>query len=463
MSASRFETENADGTNVANAGSETSKLRLPTFIVIVMTGAAIVFTIWWYLVREQEIVTLRVGAGFYGSDSYELMVEVAKVVERQGQGIRLEVVATENSSKNISLLNIGKLDIATIRSDTPVVANVRLITNLFRDYFQLIARPDAGIADIGDLVGKRIAIPPFGTDEFRSFWALADHYDLPIRGMRWKPMGLDRANDKLLSGEVDVLFTVRSLRDRLLLNLFEDAKLKKFRLNFIEIDQADAMALKRPFLGFGLVSKGAFIGTPSTPERDVKTVTANRVLVTRQDVSQPAIAELTRVLFEHRLDLTIRFALASAITQPQNSVGINTPLHAGAEQYFNRDQPSFLQENAEPIALIITIVAMLISSLLALRRRFSNTQKDRMDTYNYMLLDIAQEARQADNIDEIKQLKMKMFKILETVVRALDKDEVNEDGFQSFSLLWHSVRDIVVEQAGEISSDRQLPGNSRKN
>jgi hypothetical protein len=32
------------------------------------------------------------------------------------------------------------------------------------------------------------------------------------------------------------------------------------------------------------------------------------------------------------------------------------------------------------------------------------------------------------------------------------KDEVMEDGFQSFSLLWESVRDIVADRIAEIAS-----------
>ena len=196
----------------------------------------------------------------------------------------------------------------------------------------------------------------------------------------------------------------------------------------------------------------AFVGTAPKPRWQMKTATVDRILVTREDIDVAAINEVTRVLFEHRLDLIIRFALASAILKPSESVGLSTPLHAGAERYFNRDQPSFFQENAEPIALVITIFAMAFSSLLALRNRLGNTQKDRMDSYNYMLLDIAEKARVADCADDVKVLKEKLFKILETVVRALDTDEVTEEGFQSFSLLWKSVSEVINDRALEIQS-----------
>ena len=447
----KVEPKDINGKRGANAESKRSGNKLLMLTALLVTLLIVAFTVWWYLIRVPDDVVLKVGAGPYRSDSYELMKEVAEVVERHGTGVKIKVVATTDSSQNISKLNRGEIDMATIRSDTPVVDNVRLIASLFPDYFQFIARTGAGIRYLTELKGKRIAIPPYGTDEFRSFWVVADHYDLAIKSMKWQPMPLEEAKDKLLKGEVDVLFTVRSLRDRLLLNLFEDATITNVGLYFLEVDQAEAIALKRPFVQVANVPRGAFIGARPTPRREVKTAIVNRVLVTREDIDPAAIAEVTRVLFEHRLDLIIRFALASAIVKSQEGQGVSSPLHEGAERYFNRDAPSFIQENAEPIALIITILAMLFSGLLTLRSRMGNTQKDRMDSYNYMLLDIADKARVTEKAGEIKSMKEELFKILETVVRALDTDEVTEEGFQSFSLLWKSVSDVLNDRAREVA------------
>ena len=129
------------------------------------------------------------------------------------------------------------------------------------------------------------------------------------------------------------------------------------------------------------------------------------------------------------------------------------PLHDGALRYYNRDRPSFLQENAEPIALMVTLAAMMGSGLLALRSRLNNSQKNRIDSYNYVLLDIADRARIAQSEADIRELRDAMFKLLETVVRALDTDEVTEEGFQSFSLLFESVREAIRERLGELPTN----------
>ena len=407
---------------------------------------------YFYLNRDQGPTTLKVASGPYRSDSYELMKEVADVVSRHSNSLIIKVVPSKDSSNNISLLNRGVVDLATIRSDTPVVSNVRMVADLFSDYFQLIARSDSLIYKPTDLIGKKVAIANFGTDEFRSFWILGDHYDLPLNGVKWKTMSFETATQALLSGEVDAVFTVRSLRDRVLLNLFEDAELKSLPLRYISLDQAEAISIKRPFLQVGNLPKGTFSGKNPTPRSHTITTTVQRILVTRNDLEAEPIRELTRILFENRLDLIIRFALASAIKHPKSDEGLAIPLHEGSQQYFNRDQPSFLQENAEPIALLITIAAMLFSALLALRSRFMSTQKDRMDSYNYVLLEIAEESNGASDLAEIKTLKASLFDTLEKVVRALDTDEVTEEGFQTFSFLWESVRVMLVEREKEISN-----------
>ena len=405
---------------------------------------------YFFLTREPAPVILKIGSGPYRSDSYELMKEVADVVDRHSDRIVIEVVPTRDSSDNISLLNNGTVHAATIRSDTPVVNNVRQIANLFPDYFQIIARVGRPVFGVTDLIGKKIAIPRYGTDEFRSFWILGDHYDLPINGVHWLAMDFEEASDKLLSGSVDALFTVRSLRDRLLLNLFADAELKNVSLRYIALEQAEAIAIKRPFLQVGEVPRGAFVGKGPTPTRKMTTVTVDRVLVTRDDLDPEIIQELTQILFEHRLDLTIRFALASAIKRPDFAAGLGIPLHEGSARYFNRDEPSFIQKNAEPLTLLLTLFAMLVSGLFALRSRFLSSQKDRMDSYNYMLLDIADAARDASSADEIKDLKTRLSSVLEEVVRALDEDAVTEEGFQTFSLLWESVREMLNDRLVEV-------------
>ena len=59
-------------------------------------------------------------------------------------------------------------------------------------------------------------------------------------------------------------------------------------------------------------------------------------------------------------------------------------------------------------------------------------------------------ARQAVSLEELKALRDQLDVILEAVVVALDTDDVTEEGFQSFSLLWESVRDTIRDRRAEL-------------
>ncbi len=423
------------------------------FFGITIAALAVAGT-WYWISRERPPDVLAIATGPAGSDSYTLMREAAEVVERHSQTLRLEIRATRDASQNIALLNAKQIDAAVIRSDTPVFSDIRSIADLYADLFHIIVRADAPAASINAIARVSISIPYYDTANFRSFWAVGDHYDLPIADFAWKAEPLLRGIERLLSGDVDALFAVRSIRDRQLVRMFEDAQLTGLRLRYIAIGQAEAIAIKRPFLTAASIPMGAFTGANPVPAADTQTLGVSRVLVTRSDVDERPVRELTRILFEHRKDLTLRFALAASLAAPDPGRGLSVPMHDGARAFYERDEPSFVQENAEPLALLVTVLTVLISSLIAVRRGFVASQKNRADIYNYQLLDIQKRATESTDGAQLAGMKREINAVLETVVRALDTDEVSDEGFQSFSLLWEAVRETINDRIAELDRDR---------
>lgn len=398
-----------------------------------------------------NLTDLTIAAGPRGSDAYHLLHEIAEVVERHSDRIRLYVRESGDSSENVSLIRAGKVSLAAVHADTPAVSEIRLVAHLYDDFFQLIARADANINGLRDLIGKRVALPPFGTDEFRAFWMLARHYDLAVDDFDWRAIPLTEAALLIAKGRFDAVFALRSLHDRSILRLISEAELLHTPLTYVMVDQAPAIALNRPALDAAVIVKGAFDGNPPLPTTDTPTPSIDRLLVARADIEPAAIRELTRILFERRLDLTVRTPLADEIAVPDAATGLSVPFHEGAESFYRRDEPSFIQENAEPLALLVTVLAMVISAGIALRGRVVANRKNRSDTYNYQLLELANKARDATTLAEIRACKDSLHKIRETVVVALDTDDVSEEGFQSFAFLWDSVRTGIEERVTELN------------
>lgn len=417
--------------------------------LVLVAAAALGAGAWFSLRPPAEPTTLRVVAGPIGSDGHKLMSEVAEVVERHSRTLRLDVRPSRNSSVNVLLIREGGTDLATIEASTPAVAGVAFVADLFADHFLFMVDAASPIRSVTDLPGHRIAVPEAGTSEQRAFWSTVDHYGVDPSAFRFLPMSAQEAGEAFLEGRVDAVFHLSSVRDPGVLAFIEESYRRRRPLRFVEIDQAEAMSLKRPFLAAATVVKGAFNGDPPLPARDTQTASLHRLLVARNDVDPAAIAELARVIFENRLDLVLRIPLSSRIAGPVEN-GISLPAHEGARRFYERDRPSFLQENAEPMAFVVTIVMLLGSGLLALRRTVLARQKNRADNHNHALLALSRQAREAGTVAEVRAVRAELFVLMERVVEALDVDKVSEEGFQSFSMIWESVRAMTRDRMAEL-------------
>lgn len=424
--------------------SSFTKIIILFALALVFAVVGILFISW----QDNKIGTLRVDAGPRDGETYFLMSEFAEVVERNSDILRIEVVATMPLvDGNIPFL-ADNIDLTTIQSHTPAIPNTQLVVGLYEEVFQLIARADSDIFSVEDLQRKRLALPPHGSPELTFFWAIGDHYNLYVQNVNWASMSEFEAVDALLNDEVDALFFVGSERNRATLKLIEEFQLKKGAptLRMIEIDQIPAMAIKRPYIETFEVQKGIFDGNPPMPNRRIISGAVRRSLVAKTEAEERLIAELTRVLFENRADLTVRFPLASQIQAPDLMGGLQLPLHPGAENYYTRNEPNFIQENAEPLALMVTVFAMLTSGLLTLRSRFNARQKNQADWFNYTVLDIGKEISKADSRQKLYDCQNQLQELLSQAVVALDVDEVSDAGFQSFAFLWKTVSRALEEK-----------------
>ena len=124
-------------------------------------------------------------------------------------------------------------------------------------------------------------------------------------------------------------------------------------------------------------------------EEALLTVAVDTLLVTRKEVSESAIYELTKTFLEQKPRLTaIAPHLFSGINESFDPLDLNFPLHPGARSYLERDDPSFIERYAETINMLVYIMFLLISAFLAFARWRDQKKKDRVDIFYKRVFEI---------------------------------------------------------------------------
>ena len=157
-------------------------------------------------------------------------------------------------------------------------------------------------------------------------------------------------------------FRVRAPGNEVVRNLIGDKALR-----LVPIVQSEALALKQPAISPGVIPLGSYRGSPALPDQDLRTAVLDRLLVAREDLDTSLVYGFTRQIYERRSDILERSKLAGFIGPlPDDSVS-SIPAHPGARHYYDREKPTFLQQNARLVSAILYAAAIISSALLALR------------------------------------------------------------------------------------------------
>ncbi len=396
----------------------------------------------------RQNLTLAIAAGQRGGDYHKFATALAQVLPRHVPLAGIQVVDSSGANENMRWLQEGRVQLALVQNDTPPTAQTRSIASLYPEIFHVIVKPDRGIVGIPDLRGKRMAVPPKGSGSYPAFWRLAAHYGLTEEDIPIVEMTSDEADAAFVANRVDGIFRIAGLGNERTRKL-----LRRTPGKLLAIDQAAAMKLFEPYLDTTVVPKGTYRANPPIPPQDLPVASVQALLVVRADVSNDVVREITETLFENRSELVALNPRMATIDFPGVGLALGLPLHPGAKAYYDREKPSFLQENAEPLSLIIAVSTLVISSLWQLRLQLSENQKNRADAYNLQLVKIVEETEAATNLQDLMRLRQELLKILRAVIEDLDRDRLSPESYQLFVFPWETAmmtlrhREMVLQRA----------------
>ena len=99
----------------------------------------------------------------------------------------------------------------------------------------------------------------------------------------------------------------------------------------------------------------------------------------------------------------------------------------------------------------------MISGGMWLKRRWEEGQKGRIDVYNLELLQITEAARSCNSASSLIAQKEKLFDMLSNVVRDLDEDKIDGQGFHFFAFTWEAAFSVINAREQDMGLHVPLP------
>jgi uncharacterized protein len=486
-------------------------------LVFISLGVASVsllgFTSWRILLRLTA-PEITIAAGDKQGESYIISDAIAKTIEKHSN-IKITVLPTGGTQNNLELLQQGKAQLATAQADVvgekmdvysrennSLKSSPRTVVVLYKDLFQLVVR-DSNLKQFIQFKGKKIALPTKG-GQYKSFQKIAQHYGLVKADNQILNFEFTGSNDKEAEEEfklkkADALFRVRAAGNKGIANLVQN-----YDGILVGIEQADAMKIKHPAFETAIIPQGAYKGNPAVPDRNLPTIAVPRLLVANGEMDAKIIREITQIIFERKQEIINNIplensevkSLVSTINQPDdmNSSGI-PPLHPGAISFYERDKPSFVQEYADYLAFVLTIVLLLISWIRNLKSWMESGKKNEADEYIELAIalmsntdnELQQRLQKFDSkLDELKKVHPGDFKvwiekklqpnlkqlqntgqdsielkqqildlIFERAAKALDVDNISQESFRTFNDAYKTAREAIERQQQRAQQGNQ--------
>ena len=402
---------------------------------------------WLFVAPNFRTYRLTLVAGSKDGESYILSKAIEQIVEAQNPKIQIKVVETSGTEENIQKIERGEAQLATAQGDVPAGPSARTVVFLYPDTFQLVVKATSRIKQFSDLKGKRIGLWPKG-GQYRSFLEIAAHYGLREQDFIFVGRNQEESNNAFRKNQVDAIFRVRALGNKTILDMVQ-----KYQGRLLPIDQAAAMQIKYPAFEPAVIPKGAYRGSkPPVPNANLPTIAVQRFLLASSKMDKQIIQEITTILDENRQDIAEKIPpqfsdvkpLAANIKQPTKTGGTGIPIHLGASAYYERDKPSFIQEHADYVGLILTVVLMAGSWLWEVKAWLEQRRKDEADLHMAAIIKLMQAVQDSEynGEDALNELD----NVFAQAATDLTEEKISQESFRTISEAYKAVRDVIVHK-----------------
>jgi len=400
--------------------------------------------------------SLVLSSGQPGGIYLPLAESIAELVDEEDEELVLEVAESDGSAENARRLRNGEADLALLQNDTVAHDSLRTLVPLHRGALHFIVREGSGIEGIGDLEGRRVGVGLPSSGSHRLIAELLRHFEVDRSRTEVIPMRIEQGCERLGSGEIEALLMVLSLKTEALEQLVAKGSVRMVGIGtgIGPGSEIEGFRLCYPHVEPYLLPVHAYAmphgDRPGVPPAPVPTVAVRTVLATRSDLPDPAARRITRSIMENRSRLTVAGREVSMLDASIDPGRLQFPLHDGAAQYFNRNEPGFLVRYAEVIGLCLSLFLATYGLFRTGRKWLNQRQKNRMDAYYLELNRLLDRMLEEPDEGELRTIEKRLQMIRSAALHQLASERLLPDeSFRIFQTVLAEAGAQVRHKLGE--------------
>jgi TRAP-type uncharacterized transport system substrate-binding protein len=350
--------------------------------------------------------------------------------------VRIEVVTVENGKAALEQLGAGKAQLAMLRSDAALQGAAETVLILRREAAVLIAPKTGKVQKVADLANGMLGIAGDGPVDGTLLGPVLEYYGIPRDKAKYlvMPTG-DELASALRQKKVDAVLVVGPIASKQVSEVVADiARGAKGAVNFIEIEEADAIAKRLPALEKLEVEQGAFGGRPPRPAESFETLAFSVRLVATQKGDSDKIAELVKQLYLIRQNISAAVPGAGLMETPDLDEPTPFLIHPGTRAYVNGDQKNVFDRYSDWIYFGAFFMSGIGSVIAAVFGYFSGRRDDDGQAPLRKLQELLAAARAAPDVATLDQLERDADAVFDAVYAHGIKDSLSASALTSFNL-----------------------------
>jgi TRAP-type uncharacterized transport system substrate-binding protein len=465
-----------------------------TWMVTILGTLVLVGVIWLTVYMTTKPTVMKIAVGPPGGVDAKLVELLRDKFIHERDKIQLELVPTEGPTQSAEAL-AGRAELAVVRGDAtspdlPVVAILRQNVVVFAVPASAPAARKgkrgkaAKIEKISQLPGHRLGIVTGNDASLEVLKVVLGHYGvradkLVLKGTETttepapvaiKPAATDKAAVAKAAAEkaaaakaaaatvqislidpkdiaaairdnqADVLFVAGPASGHAIAEVVAAATNNGAAPDFLEIDQADAIAKRLPFFESVEIDTGTFSGNPPAPDDSFKTLSFPQYIVARRSFNEDRIATLARLIYTSRLSLAEGMPGEVKIESPSTDKDAPIMVHRGTIAYLNDDQKTFFDRYGDQIfygMLVFPVIGSMIAGVAGYFRADTRTRRLRLLK---RLLDLTKKAHEVPSIEALNQLQIETDNLVLAVIHQTEREEFDDAARMSFSLAIEQAR-----------------------